>query len=347
MLRFAVSLVAILVMLSASRRAGADAPVEEVDAAKRLESVGARLTRKDGRITGVDFLRSRATADNVKELGRFPELATVGTGPIALSDAIIADLAAIPKLVALRVSARDSGAGLSHLDRLVKVTSLAIVDPIALDDKVLAQIRFPARLESLTIPGSELTDDGLASLESLDHLQQLDLDAYKVTDAGLHRLRGLKKMRRLQLKGTGATGAALLDLPWRGELERLGGQFFDDERLRYLEGLSKLTHLDLQLSKVTDAGLMHMPKLPALRVLNLGSTSVTGTGMSALAGIDTLEEINLTSCTAVTDEALSKLERMQNLKRLFLFSTPITPAGAKALKKAIPDVTIDPPNLLE
>jgi hypothetical protein len=72
--------------------------------------------------------------------------------------------------------------------------------------------------------------------------------------------------------------AALTDL---GKLEAAGAPF-DDARLPVLDNLSRLTHLDLQQTRVTDAGLAQLSRLKQLQMLLLTGTQVTREGLKPL-----------------------------------------------------------------
>jgi internalin A len=318
-------------------------PKEEQEAADSLEALGAHLKRDEGRVAEVDFARASATAEHFKLLPVFGELTSVGIGKIPLTDDVISDLAALPKLTSLRVSAKQGAERLSHLDRLQHVTRVAITDPIALDDGLLGEIRFPAKLERLELlSASKVTNAGLLHIAKLTELRRLDLGARKVTDAGLLQLRGFVHLRRLYLGGTSIKGSAFRDLPWKAQIEGLGGEFFSDENVECLDGFNMLGELNLGGSKITDKGLQRLPALPKLKSLDLQSTSVSDGGLAELARFETLESIGLNNCK-ITDEGLKNLQRVKKLKRVEIGWTQATAAGVRGLQEAVPGVVVFQP----
>ncbi len=64
-------------------------------------------------------------------------------------------------------------------------------------------------------------------------------------------------------------------------------------------------------TKITDAGLIHLSKLTALKVLYLDKTQITNVGLTHLSKLNALFE-------------------------LYLFNTPITNAGYEKIKAALP-----------
>jgi hypothetical protein len=85
--------------------------------------------------------------------------------------------------------------------------------------------------------------------------------------------------------------------------------------LRFLDDLPNLQALSLERSAITDAALPHLKSLSKLRWLWLDKT-------------------------AVTDQGLHELESLKNLRYLYMPDTRVTQQGAKALKRALPNVTI-------
>jgi hypothetical protein len=129
-----------------------------------------------------------------------------------------ADLKILPRLLNLEsLSLAESAvteqglASLRGLDHL-KMLNLARLDqfrygsPVTgLNDAALVPIQGLTRLETLTLTGNRITDQGLALIARMPALENLDLDATDVTDAGLVHLQSLKKLKTLALGGTRVT----------------------------------------------------------------------------------------------------------------------------------------------
>jgi hypothetical protein len=69
------------------------------------------------------------------------------------------------------------------------------------------------------------------------------------------------------------------------------------------------------------------------------STQVTDAGLKILAGMKTLQTVDL-GFTEVTDAGLKELEGLKNLRTLDLGFTKVTDAGVAALQKTLPDCRI-------
>ena len=87
-----------------------------------------------------------------------------------------------------------------------KADNLVLFDRPALADEDLAVLESAPLTRSLTLVGSQVTDNGLAHLKSLRQLEHLDLKKnQRLTDAGLVHLEEMKNLKRLILIGTKVT----------------------------------------------------------------------------------------------------------------------------------------------
>ena len=89
----------------------------------------------------------------------------------------------------------------------------------------------------------------------------------------------------------------------------------DDSSLAVLESMSRLTRLHLAHTRVTDAGLQHLGRMPYLEYLNLVGT-------------------------AVGDEGLRALEHLSRLRAVYLWGTRVTDSGVERLHRALPRATV-------
>jgi internalin A len=93
-----------------------------------------------------------------------------------------------------------------------------------------------------------VTDDGMQRVAELQNLEFLDLSWNKITDAGLERIAELRNLERLDL----------------GCCTRI-----TDAGLAHFGQLSRLQSLNLGLTRVTDAALVALEGLPALRRIGI------------------------------------------------------------------------------
>ncbi len=113
-----------------------------------------------------------------------------------------------------------------------------------------------------------------------------------------------------------------------------------DAGLEHLKGLKDLEDLWLDNTKLSDAGLEHLKGLTKLELLYLRFTKITDAGLEHLNGLTNLEQLNL-SATQVSDDGLVHLKGMGSLVYLNLRKTNVTDAGVKQLQEALPNCFID------
>jgi hypothetical protein len=98
----------------------------------------------------------------------------------------------------------------------------------------------------------------------------------------------------------------------------------NDEDLGLLRHLSSVRSLRAGLANVSDSGLRHIEALHDLNALSLfGNADVTDQGMTRLRGLVNLRSLDL-GATSVSDRGLAHLERLRNLESLGLALTDIT-----------------------
>ena len=74
--------------------------------------------------------------------------------------------------------------------------------------------------------------------------------------------------------------------------------------------------------------------------LNLDYTRVGNAGMKEISALTNMVSLNLVG-TAVGDKGLSYLSSLKNLKHIFLFQTNVTVEGVSRLSSALPSVQLD------
>jgi hypothetical protein len=119
-----------------------------------------------------------------------------------------------------------------------------------------------------------------------------------------------------------------------------------DQHLQYLLVLKNVAIVRLRECQISDAGLLHLSKVPGLKKLHLEKTAITDAGLKHLSGLKELELLNLYGC-GITDAGLSHLHSLPRLKALFVTETKATEPGIAALRKALPKLVIVPDRALE
>ena len=87
-----------------------------------------------------------------------------------------------------------------------------------------------------------------------------------------------------------------------------------DAGLVNLQHLPSLVHLDLSETRVTSKGLRHLTSLPNLKTLYLAHCPLTSEGVAVLAEMHNLESLNIES-SSMSEESLMKLASLPRLRR--------------------------------
>ena len=112
-----------------------------------------------------------------------------------------------------------------------------------------------------------------------------------------------------------------------------------DDDLQELAELKELRTLELGGAElITDKGLAHLVSLK-LKTLSINhNRNITDAGISDIAKVQSLEELNLWYCDKLTNASIAALKRLPNLKKVNVFGTKIDP---QALKAQLPNCEIE------
>ncbi len=248
-----------------------------------------------------------------------------------VTDAQLAQLAKVPKIVRLDVQGADklTDAGLVILKDSPNLEFLNLSGARGLTDAALAHVKGCAQLRELRLgPSQKFGDPGLAHLAGLTGLRLLDLQNTKVTDAGLGHLKGMVNLEVLFLRNTKITGSGLASVAGMANLTQLylEATKFQDGGLAHLKGLNKLRVFNLVGTEVTDAGFEHLAALTGLEDLQIGKLpGLKGPGLKHLKKLTRIKYLNLRG-TGITDEGLAHIKELNHLEDLTL-PIQITDAG--------------------
>jgi Leucine-rich repeat (LRR) protein len=103
----------------------------------------------------------------------------------------------------------------------------------------------------------------------------------------------------------------------------------------------QIVELDLRRSHIADADLAKIGQLSRLKRLHLEGNDISDAGVVALAGLKTIEYLNLYGNTRITDASVDRLAAMTSLKRTYLAETGITPEGLKGLRAKRAELVIN------
>lgn len=220
-----------------------------------------------------------------------------------------------------------------------------------------------ARLRSLLLGQTHISDRALAVVAALPALRELDLFFCEhITDAGAARLRSAAKLERLNVRGTkiGESGVKFLTELQNLRSLDLGISEIGDPSIELLEALPRLETLALGGNRLSEAGIAGLRALKRLRELDLSGAQVTDSGIwvaqitdlnlkeiGALASLESLnlaapseEYVNAVSsgvprlrgAIRISDFGVGELARLASLRRLNLARSKVTAAGLGRLR---------------
>jgi hypothetical protein len=246
-------------------------------------------------------------------------------------------------------SVKIKGSDLTKIN-LMPLGNLEYLDDIYIHNSQITDMEFEQiiklpKLDSLSLDGSNITDEMLARISNIKNFQPklrlLSLRNTKITDKGLVYLKIFTELRWLYLENTNITDDGIANLKGLSELNLLylTNTKISDSGLIELKYLQKINELRLRQTKITDAGIVHLKSLPHLENLDLGETNITDEGLKDLENIIQLGDLDVDH-TKVTDKGLTYIKELTNLRHIFLFDTDITEKGIKNLQEALPKLSI-------
>lgn len=229
------------------------------------------------------------------------------------------------------------------LEALGEMTNLEFLDisrcvgPCAGDFGVLGRL---TQLKHLDISFCELDADDLLALTSLRHLELLRLKGCSTAEMGdaMQCLRFLPTITSLNLSQCDLTDADLLSfLPHLHRIRWL--HIKQCSRITgvgaaALASLTGLMHLNAEGTHIGDEGLSHLAGLSLLEELDVShSDKITNRGLVHLQRLERLRDLNLTSCVRISDEGVSLLCSLPALANLRIDGSHISNRGMRALEE--------------
>src|SRR5262249_732547 len=162
------------------------------------------------------------TAVEVEEVAGLRRLGVLGLSHSGITDQGLKLLAGLKNLQVLHLGGnrKVTDAGGQGLRELRQLRAL---DPsfTALAHQARAGPGGLARLESVALGKTGISDEGLKQVARLQHLRALDVRNTKVTDVGLQQLAGLTRLQALDLYATKVTDAGLKELAGLKQMQTL------------------------------------------------------------------------------------------------------------------------------
>jgi serine/threonine protein kinase len=201
-------------------------------------------------------------------------------------------------------------------------SSLIFISNCNFDQNALDCLKGHKSLTTLNMIRCHYPEETLAFLRDMPRLSALGLTHGKLSDDSMKYLVNLKRLKVLDLTGQSQlTAKALEHLPPTLEdihLRMNGG--LSRETFGVLARYKKLQSLDLGSTRISDAGLVELKRLPALQNIELTATAITDDGVDALLSMPKLKMIELTD-SHISREGLLKLAHAPNLREIAIYSS--------------------------
>lgn len=193
-------------------------------------------------------------------------------------------------------------------------------------------------------PNVQSCEEVLANLARLPGLRKLLLKETQATDEGLRHIGRMTELEELYMwDAADVTDAGIAHL---NRLDRLKMIHVSDAKLTnasliFLSRLPAMRELSLQGNHFTDAGLAGMGGQGRIERLyvGLGQSRFSDAGLASLASFDKLKSLDLQG-SDVSIQALRQLARSSKLKQIFMNLEYLPAQELEDLKRARPDLKI-------
>ena len=180
----------------------------------------------------------------------------------------------------------------------------------------------------------------LLELGTRPALKALSLQHTQVTDEGMKALAGFPNLLTLNFCGTQIEGPGLRHLAHLTELQWLLLEAKSEvELLDALPQLTRLERLEVH-APLTDAGLLRLPSLPNLTVLEIYDARITGPGLAGLTRVPNLAYLYFSGAPLQDDSFVECLNQLKSLRSVQLIRTGVTREGCERLRKLRPNLNI-------
>jgi hypothetical protein len=195
----------------------------------------------------------------------------------------------------------------------------------------LAQSR---KLEFLSLADTHITGKGFRGL-SFPQVRRLDIRKCAIDDVGIAQVaRSFPNLVELYLSGpltVTPSGLSALANHARMTTFHFASPCVTDEHLKIVGGWSNLRELNLRGGEFTDAGLRSIGDLVDLNRLSLSRTKISDAGLAHLNLLISLQTLWLDECLNITGAGLIHLKGLAQLSDLCLRDSGFTSAGVEPL----------------
>ena len=229
----------------------------------------------------------------------------------------------LTNLISLDISNNDLNNGkISEIFKLTNLTSLNIAET-RISSNDVNQIINLTKLRSLNISYNELEPQVIDEIIKLINLTSLNISNNNFNIESINKLSMLNNLTVLEMsKG------------WRNDW----GSLITEP----ISAMSKLTVLNINGAKITDAGIDNIVKLTNLENLNISNNEITSEGIRKLTKLKRLTELNISSNFFEDPVAAATgLSQLNTLLHLNVYNDNLNDEAIKQLSKLDNLITLD------
>jgi internalin A len=258
-----------------------------------------------------------------QQLSKATDLRKLTLNYTQMRDEDLQHIGKLTRLEELDLSDSGIGGGLTHLSSLKELRRLNVADCFFIKDDQIQQLKQLPKLEHLDVTRSGLTDAGCRTLAEMPQLKSVIMCRTDVTDAGIRALGGLK-LESIGL-GNKISDAGLAQIPATVKSVEIDQNSRADAVSKYFAQKTGdgpgITSVGIERLATTH------PHLESLSIC-CGPAS-TDDAMSGVGRMKNLKSLSFVG--DVTDKGVAHIGSLEKLEDLFLSGHKFTNEGAKAL----------------
>lgn len=266
-------------------------PLTSQKSLRKLRLQGTKITN-NGLITlkffdnlnSLNIDQTEVTDDGLKHLPALRKLQILSTSMMNVGDKGLAHLEPmnLQELSFQKTPVTDKG-----LKALENMRTLSVVNLRESGNVKSAGIKYlqnlPLRELDLELTG--IDDAALTDIAKIRSLQILHIGGTKITTSGIRKLQGMPLLNHLRINATDFSAdwiATLKSMPQLRKMSLAWTHLNDSNIAEFVEKLPELENLDLEGTKLSDAGIQQLKKLKHLSWVNLKQTLATRAGVDKL-----------------------------------------------------------------
>lgn len=212
------------------------------------------------------------------------------------------------------------------LNRLTKLNLIGV----ATNPEIQSTVAVLKKIKELSLIGTGfLFDTDWKYLKTLQYLKRLKLCKCGIEDEGVEHIVHCQDLVDLHLELCYLMrDEGLLHICSAINLRKLTliqNSHISANAFKCFRYLKELVYLHLEATNIDDTNLVYLCEyLQALQVLNVGSKIVTDAGFAKISSLNSLLELNIDTCSNVTDSCFDFIKDLPKLKKISFNSTNLT-----------------------